>query len=67
MKIKMIKKSMDVPKDLHGRVKAVVDMNPGMTFTQATIEALENWLKDPKITVKLPGKDSGENRRGATK
>ena len=58
----MIKETIDVPKDLPRRVQAIVDMNPGMTFTQATIEALENWLKDPKISLKLPVKAPVETR-----
>ena len=53
-KNQMIKKSLDLPHELHSRLLAIIEMNAGMTFTQVAISALEEWACSPKIKVRVP-------------
>lgn len=64
MKHKTIKKTLDVPKELHKQILDIVENNYGMTFTQAAIQAFERWVENPKVNVKLPHKGEELPKRG---
>ena len=63
MKIKTIKKTLDVPKDLHQEIISIVEANYGMTFTQAAVEAFKLWVANPKVDLKLPQKKNEARAR----
>jgi hypothetical protein len=50
----VIKKSVDIPEDLHSQIEAFVTANPGTHFGFYVIQALVSWVKNPDPTIIRP-------------
>lgn len=50
----LIKKSFNVSADLAQRLDEFVAENPGLSLTLIMQQALERWLGDPALKVRIP-------------
>jgi len=50
----LIKKSFNVSSDLAQRLDAFVAENPGLSLTLIMQQALERWLSEPALKVRIP-------------
>ena len=63
MKTKKVKKSLDIPVELDGQLQKFIDCNEGTTFSLIAIQALRQWLEDPKIEIKIPANKEKKGTR----
>ncbi|MEQ1875653.1 MAG: hypothetical protein ABL958_03340 [Bdellovibrionia bacterium] len=54
MKSKMVKKTLDVPTETMKQIQAIIDLNPGTSFVQITLQALKVWLENPEFKIQVP-------------
>lgn len=50
----VVKKSFNLSSDLAQRLDDFVGMNPGLSFTVIVNQALDAWLKNPKLSLRVP-------------
>jgi hypothetical protein len=56
-----IKKSFNLSADLAQRLDDFVAENPGISLTLVMNQALDAWLKNPSLSIKLPRSHTTED------
>jgi hypothetical protein len=57
----LIKKSFNVSADLAQRLDDFVAENPGLSLTLIMQQALDRWLGDPQLKVRIPRQHTDED------
>lgn len=50
----VVKKSFNLSADLAQRLDDFIAENPGLSLTLIMQQALDSWLRNPQLTVRLP-------------
>jgi hypothetical protein len=57
----VVKKSFNLSSDVAQRLDDFVTANPGLSFTVIVNQALETWLKNPKLALRIPTSHTEED------
>lgn len=57
----LIKKSFNISGDLAQRLDEFVSENPGLSLTLIMQQALERWLNEPALKVRIPKQHSDDD------